>query len=908
MSRRTGPTLGAGTVIIEKEAGKSIQPAPFGTTVYVGRTEKGETDKLLACPNQRAFLANCGTYIPDSELPDSAFDLHNLSNGSANLYVVRVTDGTEIGAACEVFSRHPGNGEYLDRDAGAFARKSMFTVQAKSGGRWGGAARQLAFSVTPATDVTETTLITGVTMLEDEFVGASITLDGVATGSYRVVSNTAAGVLTVESDSTMAADLAAGTPGNGRGVIALDTEEREYTSAGQRAGDRKALSVLIADGEDTDGNYFALWVLQDGAVVRKYPNLSMDSGSKYYVDTVINQDPDNVYIEVGVTYAGSTSGAYNRPGNYVAEFLTFASNVLTIDVCHPKLVSSVDPNVGFINAFTVPATAVRGQYTVEMTSASAFNVYATGDGLEAADGVLGTGTVGTPWVPSTAADFVPGFTVLNGEDAFQAGDEFLVIVDPLPTDLASSEGLLSGYVYPDMSSGAKVAIDDNTANTITLKNAPAATPTANTAIEDSLGETLLGTAITFPTASIALTMDLVTDAEGLVQVSVVAAVYASIGDLITALNGAMSAGSKFFIESTATTDALAIDHSLYTASSEVGADCFIHVISGQAALNLDGDTTASGARGDRLRVEAAMELIDGYDGADPIDADYLAAFNTVTSVINRLAGKNVGLAKIACPGVTATAVQRGGLAYAEAKNYQFRVEIPSNITTEASAVAYINDTIGRNDYGVVAWPSYGYVVNPLGEGLVLRTLTGAIHGREAGMARDAQGYHKAAAGESVTIPHLIKDILDGAPLDEEVLNPAGIAPIKKVKGNYIIWGSRTIALDPAWKWKHQREYLSHIEHVLQENFDWLIFAINDPSTQTQVMATLQAFFIPEWQKRALQGGTLTEAAAIKIDGENNTALTRANGDLNAEIILRLADTVERFIITVGKKGIFDAAA
>ena len=51
--------------------------------------------------------------------------------------------------------------------------------------------------------------------------------------------------------------------------------------------------------------------------------------------------------------------------------------------------------------------------------------------------------------------------------------------------------------------------------------------------------------------------------------------------------------------------------------------------------------------------------------------------------------------------------------------------------------------------------------------------------------------------------------------------------------------------------------------------------------------------------------TFEEAVGIKIDEENNTNLTRANGDLNAEISLRLADTVERFIITIGKLGIFD---
>jgi len=102
--------------------------------------------------------------------------------------------------------------------------------------------------------------------------------------------------------------------------------------------------------------------------------------------------------------------------------------------------------------------------------------------------------------------------------------------------------------------------------------------------------------------------------------------------------------------------------------------------------------------------------------------------------------------------------------------------------------------------------------------------------------------------------------------------------------------------------------MSYYEHVLQESFDWVIFAINDPVEQPGLIASLQSFFLPEWRKRAIRGDTFEDACKIKIDDENNTNLTRAAGDLNAEISLRLADTVERFIITIGKMGIFESSA
>ena len=184
--------------------------------------------------------------------------------------------------------------------------------------------------------------------------------------------------------------------------------------------------------------------------------------------------------------------------------------------------------------------------------------------------------------------------------------------------------------------------------------------------------------------------------------------------------------------------------------------------------------------------------------------------------------------------------------------------------------------------------------------------TGQIHGVEAVFARNFDGYHKAAAGIDAILSKVLRVPTGERVLAEEFLNPVGIQVIKKVKGNFIIWGDRTLHLDSTWRFKHQRELMSYYEHVLQENFDFIIFAINDPVTENLARAALRGFFFPEFQKRALRGETFDDAAVIKIDQENNTDATRANGDMFADIALRLADTVERFIIRIGKQGIFES--
>jgi phage tail sheath protein FI len=264
--------------------------------------------------------------------------------------------------------------------------------------------------------------------------------------------------------------------------------------------------------------------------------------------------------------------------------------------------------------------------------------------------------------------------------------------------------------------------------------------------------------------------------------------------------------------------------------------------------------------------------------------------------------------KCAAPGVTSTAVQRAGQTFASDLNWQWRLEIPDNITTDEAAEAHVNSTLGRNDFSVVAFPSFGYVLDPDKPGLQkLVPLTGMIHGVEARFAADYEGYHKAVAGLAAVLPRVVRLPTGDRVLNEELLNPNGLQAIKKKAGNFVIWGDRTVSVDPAWIWKHQREQMSHYEHTLAENFDWAIFEINDPRADFLIRSALLAFFAPEYRKGAIRGTDLEDAALIKVDSEINTDSTRATGDLFAEVSLRLANTVERLTIRMSKQGVTELA-
>jgi len=760
--RRFGPTRGAGVAIVELEGEQPISPGALGFVGYAGILEKGDVGELILALNKTQFEKKCGSYLPDSLLPDACYDFYDLARGAGGILLVRVTDGNEVQADATLYTRR-------------VPRSPMGTIKAKNGGRWGGKKREYTDDVSADTKVTNTTLDTeDATMTTDEWKGGWVRLSAVANKLYPIVGNDAAGVITVASNSTMKDDWTAADP--------TYADKRYYVYL-ENAG--KALSYEIRDGEELPDTEFGLFVYVDGVLANQWPNLSVEPTSSRFWESVINDDTNNDEIVVEDTLSGALT-ADDRPANYYGKISAVTATVLTSDLFDfdPDTVGDAD---GTCALGTTTDAMVDDTITITFSAPTAF------DAVSAKFGALGSGTVASLFTPNN--DWSPPFTLTAGTTAWEAADVATLVYRPFIAD-----ALIGGYIYPDKPNAKKVRfrIVDN-------------------------------------------------------------------------------------------------DHKTITAAP-------------------GSDMTADGAINDYFMVVAPMELENGKDGiADLTDAEYEdQAWNLGGSPFDRILGRNLGLVKMATPGNTATAVQKAGIAYADAKNHQYREEFPSGTVTEEAADTYVNDTIGRNDFAVATLPSYGYVTDPEGQGqgkLKLVSLTGMIHGMEARTANAWEGYHKAAAGLDAKLPAILKLPTGEAVLNEEYLNPLGIGVVKKVKGNFIVWGDRTLNTSPEWKWKHQREMMCYYENVLREAYDWIVFAINDPIEQVRLLASLKAFFLPEWlPKRALRGDTFEEAAIIRSDAELNTDATRAAGDLYAEIKLRLADTVERFIIRIGKMGVFEAVS
>ncbi|NJR41073.1 MAG: hypothetical protein HC781_22325, partial [Leptolyngbyaceae cyanobacterium CSU_1_4] len=195
----------------------------------------------------------------------------------------------------------------------------------------------------------------------------------------------------------------------------------------------------------------------------------------------------------------------------------------------------------------------------------------------------------------------------------------------------------------------------------------------------------------------------------------------------------------------------------------------------------------------RFLVSFPQFLEKGYDGnlAGLIPYNFNRYADLDNNIIEgALWGKNLGLVKMALPGISDVVVQKAFATYAVENAYEFRGEIPSNYTSASTAEVFVNQYLGRSDSLSIGFPSYGFISSPLGKGDRLISLTGEILGGEASYATIAEGYHVPFAGVSAKMPRVIKLPVELKAQDEALLNMTGIQSIKVMFGNSDrLWGA-----------------------------------------------------------------------------------------------------------------------
>ncbi|MFD1565131.1 phage tail sheath family protein [Haloarchaeobius amylolyticus] len=144
------------------------------------------------------------------------------------------------------------------------------------------------------------------------------------------------------------------------------------------------------------------------------------------------------------------------------------------------------------------------------------------------------------------------------------------------------------------------------------------------------------------------------------------------------------------------------------------------------------------------------------------------------------------------------------------------------------------------------------------------------------------GVHKAPANEVVQgILGVQHTITKG---EQDVLNPKGVNCIRSFQGRGIrLWGARTTASDPSWKYVNVRRLFLYIEQSIDEGTQWAVFEPNDEDLWARVRQSAENFLTTVWRDGGLQGSTADEAFYVKCGEETMTQDDIDNGRLIVEI-------------------------
>lgn len=274
---------------------------------------------------------------------------------------------------------------------------------------------------------------------------------------------------------------------------------------------------------------------------------------------------------------------------------------------------------------------------------------------------------------------------------------------------------------------------------------------------------------------------------------------------------------------------------------------------GYLSVDRGVDLTKQAKVGDRFLVSFPEFLKEGYDGdaANLLPYHFTRYFDVDTNFPERsVYGKNLGLVRIACPGISDEVVQKAGIQYASQKAFEYRAEIPSYINSAPVAESFISQNLEKNDYMSVLFPSYGYVSNPKGTGDRFISLTGDVMGLESYKASLAQGYHVPAAGLDARLARVIKLPFTPNPDDEGIINLAGIQPIKLLGGAFTIFGARTPSASDLYKFLHIRRIQSNYIRIFIEAQPLLqsLFQPNQPELAYQIIMVLENLARREYKK------------------------------------------------------------
>ncbi len=306
---------------------------------------------------------------------------------------------------------------------------------------------------------------------------------------------------------------------------------------------------------------------------------------------------------------------------------------------------------------------------------------------------------------------------------------------------------------------------------------------------------------------------------------------------------------------------------------------------------LDGTTDVSGA------------FSGGIDGDTPVAADYRGEVDEVKG--------NTGLASfeqiedisiIITPAAAAhTTTHQAVVAEVQAHCRKMRYRIGVVDSQQDMAIADVRAFASNFDDSRLAL-YYPWVVmsDPTGASNEITVPPGGFIAGVYANTDVIRGVHKSPANEIVV--GALRFAQEINQFQQELLNPNGINCLRSFSGRgHRVWGGRTLASDPEWKYVNVRRFFLYLERSIEKSTQWVVFEPNGDLLWRNVRNTIENFLYNEWFNGRLLGSKASEAYFVRCDRSTMTQADLDEGRLVCEIGVAALKPAEFVIFRIGQK-------
>lgn len=234
------------------------------------------------------------------------------------------------------------------------------------------------------------------------------------------------------------------------------------------------------------------------------------------------------------------------------------------------------------------------------------------------------------------------------------------------------------------------------------------------------------------------------------------------------------------------------------------------------------------------------------------------------------------------------------------------LDTPADLTV-SDAVTYANDNAFLDISNAALYFPNIYISDPVGRSSASIRKIGpasAVAGLYLNTDR-LVGPFRAPAGLRTTLNGAIaiERAFTATELDQLNSSDTPANAIRNIPGSgIVVMGARTLLQDgTANKYVNMRRSLIYIKKRLQDTTQFALFENNDSNLWKQLRTAVSALLNEYRNQGGLAGDTPDAAYYVKIDAENNTPVSIANGEVNIEVGVALQYPAEFVVINLSQK-------